>query len=347
MKYIYITIISLLLISCKENRDLESIEETFYVRHKGADMPVYIRGNVSSNVVILVIHGGPGGNGYEYRSGNWSADLEKDYAIAYWDQRGQGMSHGKYDKGDVTISLMVEDMNAVVNVLKAKFGGALNIFALGHSWGGTLSAKYMITENYQNNLSGWIEVDGAHDIPQLNKDAITMFIQEANNQISLGNNITNWQSILDWANTVDTSNISSQESQEINSKARDAEKWLQDDGFIATPSQGGNETSLFSNPVNPITGSLIGLQTANLLDTEIEETALTHQLSKVTIPSLFLWGKFDFVVPPTLAEGAFNAVNSTIKRMVIFEESGHSPMDNEWEKFNSEIRLFIENNKIG
>ncbi|MCF6241853.1 MAG: alpha/beta hydrolase, partial [Bacteroidales bacterium] len=122
MKYLYITLFALIFFSCSKQEDLYKLNETIYVRNDGADMPVYIRGNITSKIIILIVHGGPGGNGLEYRDGFWTVDLEKKYAMAYWDQRGQGMSQGHYNQSDVTISKMVEDMDAVIKVLKAKYG---------------------------------------------------------------------------------------------------------------------------------------------------------------------------------------------------------------------------------
>ncbi|UTW62766.1 alpha/beta fold hydrolase [bacterium SCSIO 12741] len=211
--------LSLILFSCSKDSDLSKVDETLYVRYEGADMPVYMRGNVNSNVIVLIVHGGPGGNGLEYRTGQYSVELEEKYGIAYWDQRGQGMSHGKYKSSDLTVQAMADDMLAVVRALKSKYGSQISIFALGHSWGGTLTARYMTTGNYQHELKGWIEVDGAHDIPQLNKDAVAMFISVAKEQIALGNNVENWQSTLEWAEAIDTNNITSEQGGRLIEKA--------------------------------------------------------------------------------------------------------------------------------
>ncbi|MCB0481823.1 MAG: alpha/beta hydrolase [Flavobacteriales bacterium] len=332
---------SALFFSCKKDQDLSSISETIYVRNKSADMPVYMRGNMSSKVIILIVHGGPGGNGLEYRTGRFSEELEAHYAVAYWDQRGNGMSHGKFKKSEMTIDNMVHDMYAVIKVLKAKYGNDVRVFALGHSWGGTLTAKFMISSGYQYLLTGWIEADGAHDIPKLNVDAIKMFRAVAQEQIALGNNVDNWNGILSWANEVDTNNISVEDGGEINQKAHEVEEWLRSDGVITTEESGGHKNSIFFGPTNPFTSWMIGNQTNSAL--QVTETlAMTNELHLVSIPCLFLWGKYDFVVPPSLGVDAFNEVNSTNKKLVIFDHSGHSPMADEWEKFAYEVVQFVD-----
>ena len=69
---------------------------------------------------------------------------------------------------------------------------------------------------------------------------------------------------------------------------------------------------------------------------------MTDRLNEVEIPSLFLWGKYDFVVPPALGEDAYNLVNTTEKELVIFERSGHSPMFDEPVLFTEKVKGFVE-----
>ncbi|MCF6241804.1 MAG: lysophospholipase, partial [Bacteroidales bacterium] len=214
------------------------------------------------------------------------------------------------------------------------------IFVLGHSWGGTLTAKYMTTGNLQNNLSGWIEVDGAHDNPKNNIEAVKMFINVANEQIALGNHIEDWQGILDWASAIDTTNISEEQKTELNQNAFKVEEWLKEDNILQESEEGGNS----SNIINPVTNYFSGNATNRMLSDEVEATSLTNDLHKITIPVLVLWGKYDLVVTPTLGYDTYNKVSSTVKNFVIFEKSGHSPMNNEWRKFTDEILQFVDDN---
>ncbi len=337
--FVFITLV-ISVVACKKSINEADIYETIFVRTKGNDMPLYLRGNFESGTCILLVHGGPGGSGLEYRSGKFIEAIEKKYGLAYWDQRGQGMSHGTFSSEEVTIENMVVDMKAVINALKDRFE-KIQVVALGHSWGGTLTAKFMITNDNQYLLSGWLESNGAHDIPALNIEAVKLFISEANNQINLGNNTEKWSELLSWASAIDTNNISVEQGGEINSKAREAEQLLLDDGIIQAGESGGTKNSIFFGPTNILTSTISGNRTNGNLS-EIETLSMTKELSMVTIPCLFLWGKYDFVVPPALGFGAFNTVQSTNKKLVIFDKSGHSPMDNEWEAYLKEVDQFIE-----
>lgn len=345
LKYLLVLLIGLLLFSCSKKQDPNQLDDIIYVRNKGADMPVYMHGNITSGTILLIVHGGPGGNGLEYRSGLWTVDLEKKYAVAYWDQRGQGMAQGHYNRSEVTIAQMADDMNAVVKVLKAKYGNNTEVFALGHSWGGTLTSKYMITDDWQHNLAGWIEFDGAHDMPKNDIESVKLFIQVANEQIAAGNSVKDWQGILDWATKIDTNNITPQQSLEINQKGFEVEGWLKADGVLQKPEKGGNEEPYFSGQENPVTSTLTGLFTNGMLNDENSKYSATPELHKITIPCLFIWGKYDFVVPPSLGWEAYNLVSSPEKTFVLLEKSGHSGMDNEWEKTKNAIITFIDANR--
>lgn len=338
---IYISILTSFLASCQKS-DLGDLQETIYVKHLGADMPVYVRGNGASKCFVILVHGGPGGNGLEYSIGKSQELLEEEMAFAYWDQRGQGMAQGHYSTDDLTVKQMADDLRAVVLTMKEHYGDDSKIFILGHSWGGTLGTKFMIDPNNQALVAGWIEADGAHDIPKLNIDGIKLFRKVAAEQLAENNSTTQWTDILDWANGVDTLAISVEQGGEINEKAYEAEELLLNDGILAS---GDDSYAPLLSPTNLLTSTITGNITSGLLDPEVESTSLTDSLFKITVPSLFLWGKYDFVVAPQLGIDAYNKVSSTDKELVIFQESGHSPMVNEPDLFAQEIIEFVERNK--
>ena len=333
--------------SCNKN-DLSNISDVIYVRNNKADMPAYIHGNGSEKVFIIILHGGPGGNGLEYRTGTAMEKLEQNYAMVYWDQRGQGLSQGKYDTTDVTIDQMVEDLHALILILKYKYGEDINLFLLGHSWGGALGTAYMLKDNYQNELNAWIEIDGAHDIPKLNIELVKMFLEIGNEQINLNNSSSEWQDIVSWVEQIDTNNIDIELGRELNSKAHSVEDYLINDNILIYGDEGSFRDILILYHQNYLTSIINGTYTYilnNAFYNEVEFLSLTDQLHKITTPSLFMWGKYDFVVPPQLGYDAYNKVNTTEKEIVIFEQSGHSPMVNEPEKFANTIIDFVEKYK--
>ncbi|HEY5370979.1 MAG TPA: hypothetical protein VIJ75_18495 [Hanamia sp.] len=96
MKQIFIIILSLVtLTSCKKEavRLSTNANDIFWLSNAGADMPIWVKGNTASKIMILFIHGGPGDGSYGY-TGFETDQLWKQYSIAYWDQRDAGAAAG-------------------------------------------------------------------------------------------------------------------------------------------------------------------------------------------------------------------------------------------------------------
>ena len=77
-----------------DSADLKNqISEEKYVLINGIEQWITIKGN-SSKPIILFIHGGPGSPISPYVNVLYK-DLEKDFIIVQWDQRGTGRTYGK------------------------------------------------------------------------------------------------------------------------------------------------------------------------------------------------------------------------------------------------------------
>ena len=69
-------------------QSLSVIKPTFCLKNKEASMPVVIRGKVNSDVLILFLHGGPGGTAMKKIGTRAFNGLEEEFGVVYWDQRG-------------------------------------------------------------------------------------------------------------------------------------------------------------------------------------------------------------------------------------------------------------------
>lgn len=327
-----------MFVNCtKQNTD---IKERFYFRNDGADIAVQIDGNTGSKTFILLLHGGPGGGSAAYNSGYYSDELEKKYAMVYMDQRGNGASQGSYDKSDLTLAQNSKDVYALTKFLKKKYGSDISVFLMGHSWGGITTAHALINTEIQSELKGWIEVDGAHDFPMNDIEAVKIFLEIGNEQIGLSKNLDFWKPLIDKIVLMDTNNITSENQGVLNSKGFEAESKMDE---IYTGTQGdGPYYGLLNSPDFSL-ATYLSNQTVNpVLNKDSQDNPLTDELYKITIPSQFLWGKYDFVVPPAIGVSGYNHVSSLEKELIIFEHSGHSPMSNEPEKFVKSVVDFVE-----
>lgn len=343
-RFLLLLIVLSFLGSCQKD-DIDNLAEVIYVRRNGADMPAHIYGNGSSRVFIIILHGGPGGSGLEYRDGVYSAMLEEKYAMVYWDQRGQGMSQGHYSEEIVTLAEMAKDVNALALVLRHKYGNNISLFLMGHSWGGMLGPATLITDDFQKEFNGWIDVDGAHSIKTLSNYVVPQAIDMGEKQINEGNSLDFWNEFVGYCKTIDTtSTISPEEGIKLNEYGAKSETYLTNDGYISEGSASLTGLSIFFGN-NILTSTIAGGLTAgHLFDGKqnLYDVDLTSELHRIKIPTLIMWGKYDLVVPMELAHEAYDNIGSIKKDSVIFSHSGHSPMMNEPNRFVDELSNFVD-----
>ena len=339
---ILVVIISLLMfVACTKKKT--NVSERFYFRTNGVDLAVQVDGNVASKTFILLLHGGPGGGASEYNSGYYSEKLEEEYAMIYVDQRGNGASQGNYNTSDLTLQQNSDDIYALVKFIKQKYGTDISLFLLGHSWGGITSAHALTHTNIQEELNGWIEVDGVFDFELNNKEEVKLFLEVGNNQVAKGEEVSFWNEVLTRVSQIDTNNISEDDISYLNSKGFEAENKITD---IDKPEgEGARLTSYLSSPDFGLAIYMSNQGGNPILNGNSIENPITNKLQNINIPSQFLWGKYDLVVPPALATVAYNKVGTSNKYLFLFEHSGHSPMSNEPELFVSKVKDFVNSYK--
>lgn len=336
MKHILFIISILLLLSSCNNEELDKQGELFFLNNKGADMPIWVRGNDSSNVFIIHLHGGPGGSSLSEAQDRVFVSLETNYKMVYWDQRGSGASQGNAKPETMNMAQFVEDLNKVVILLRQKYGNP-TLFLMGHSWGGALGVSYLTTDNYQQNIKGWIEIDGAHNMKKSLELSRQWAMNYGDSAIAKNMQPDFWHEALKWYEThpiLDTKELVEKHSNNIK-KAN---------GYIYNP---GNPNILYFSGGN-ILSPAGELNSSDYAQKELFLTELTKgysdEMYKITIPSLILWGKHDGIIPVAMAEDAFYHIgtDSIDKYMTIFEESAHSPNREEPLDFNITVKNFIE-----
>lgn len=86
---------------------------------------------------LLLIHGGPGGRScglHELRA------LADERPVIFYDQLGTGRSERPADTTYWTVPHFVDEVDAIRRQL-----GLREVHVLGHSWGGTVAAEYLLT----------------------------------------------------------------------------------------------------------------------------------------------------------------------------------------------------------
>ncbi len=324
--------------ACKKNAPSISTnaDDIFWVTNAGSDMPVWVKGNTASKTFILVVHGGPGEGAYNFADDE-TARLRAKYAVAYWDQRNAGSAAGNSNYQNLSLAQMVNDFEAVVKVLKYRYGN-ISVFIYGHSFGGLLGAAYLTTGNNQYEMKGWIDIDGAHNYPLTNALSKKMLIDTGTSEIAKGRNVSEWTQIVSYCKTHNP-NKSFDASSKIEEYAYDAQKYM-------GVNEKGDVVSLFS-PEDPMSllanwYKMFNTSAGDEFIQSLQDDRYSKQLSKVTIPALLLWGKYDFTVPSGVGEDARKNLGSSYTRFVIFPHSGHRPMQGDTDSAENEIISFVD-----
>jgi len=323
-------ILTILVLSCTGDDDL------FFLRNKGADMPVIVRGNKTSGIFILYLHGGPGNGTYVWE--NFFKETEKQFAMVFWNQRAAGESQGNARSGTMTIKQFVEDTHQVITLINQLFDHP-QIFLMGHSWGGLLGTAYLV--QHTSGISGWIEVDGAHNKvlgAKLSKEWVMDF---ARRQIDSGKDVKYWQEALNWYNTY---------KGPLTYTTRHYTDYLDNAHayYFKTNYRFYKINDYFFGRPNGFDLLLNASYSDRTMQDEIVATDLTPVMNRITIPALICWGRHDGALPVELAMDAYNALGTenSKKTVVYFEESAHSPMLEETEAFNQEVINFINKYKL-
>lgn len=118
------------------------VDRTEYLPVDGGQLYLLTRGTDASAPVLLWLHGGPGGAETPlFRL--YDAELERQFAVTYWDQRGAGRSFDPdSDPRELTVARHLADLDAVVDHQLASMGRD-KLFLIGHSWGGGLGLLYV------------------------------------------------------------------------------------------------------------------------------------------------------------------------------------------------------------
>lgn len=339
-KYIFFLITTAFLFAGCKKADVQlsaNADDIFWLSNKGADMPVWVKGNTASKVILLFLHGGPGIGAHRY-SGFQTNQLQKPYAVAYWDQRDAGSSAGNNNFGDLSFDLMIEDLEKVIAVLQNRYGNDVEIFLMGHSFGGLLGSGFLIKDNNQKNIKGWIEVDGAHDYPETNTLSRQKLIDSAVVEIAKGNYVTQWTNIKNYCQGHQP-NVSVEVSYKINVYAHEAENYV-NINHTTSPVELDAESSPTSFGINLY--HLYYTAAGKRFLQSLEGVSFTNQLYKIKIPSLLIWGQYDFNVPFQSGINALNNLGSGYKHLFIMPHSGHTPMNGDTDLFAQTVIDFVE-----
>ena len=344
-RYFIVLAIATLFMGACEKSEFQTAGDFFHLSHKGAKMPIWVKGNFSSDVILITVHGGPGDSGMEQHLAKGFKYLEEDYIMVYWDQRFSGMAQGERDESTMNPDQYIEDTEKVVQLIQHKYPGK-KLFMLGHSWGGQLSAGYLGRDGHFNDFKGWIDLDGSiyGDLEVvLMKDYILERVPAE--MAKPDADLDFWQVIIDFYedNPVETiGNYTALEpywyADAVGGSVYDYDKYMEE---LETPYIELIFKSMFA--MSFYVDAFYSDETYGRWD----DINYTPELANITIPALMLWGADDGIVPAEVADYVYENLGTdpSKKEVVKIPECAHGPQHEQPEIFYNEISSFIETYK--
>ena len=338
------------------------MDSFFYVNLGNSQIPVLVEGNVQSNKFIVIIHGGPGGSGFDYMNNGAFERLEEDFAVVYYDQRlsgGATFSNSDHSATIPTRKEMATDLDQLTRVIKAKYGENMQLYLLGHSWGGELLCEYMSTQAYAGRIDGMISVAGLtvynDSFQTLGENRRELILSICDTEIDEGNKDEIWTQIKNQILSHDS--ISGpkwhlgthwQEGWDVSwnyiyeaGKAADRRfnNHLYHDNRVHI-----DGSRYESEPGQSNRGVFISENTATYLYPLLVEgrSDQSEDIKRIDAPCLIITGKYDCVVPPKTGAKLFNDISTPVKDKFYFEidSTSHAPYRREAE-FYALVRSFI------
>lgn len=338
-----------LLVACSKYEDPGAgmMDKYYHVKVDGVALMVRVAGKESADAALIMTHGGPGGSSQVFRLNAGVKDLEKDYKIIYWDQRGSGMTQGNPDKSSITIEQYAKDLDAIVEFTKQVINSK-SVFLLGHSWGGGLTAYYLTEDpSRQDKLNGYINVCGAYNVPGGLTASRQWVLNGAALSIAANKDVNYWNKAIEFyrTNTEITAKnflehatyLGKLNGGRYNKNVKVEKTYLPKFEIIA----------FASNPF--YVGNNITYK-GNSIYTHLN---LTDELHKIKLPTFLIWGKHDGLLPPHSIPGDTNGAalaDDFIENVGTpsgdffyseFNNSAHEPMAEEGAKFTNEVKIFI------
>lgn len=337
------------LASCEKAELEPNADNFFHVKIEGAELPVWVKGNTTSKKMIIYINGGPGLTSIDVARADlfdWSNGLEQEFAMVYYDQRGCGNAQGNPDESTLTIAQYIKDLDAIIAVLNNQYENP-DIFLMGHSFGSFIGVNYLLEQNFEEKIKGWISIDGAYNFDyDLSWQYRRSFLENiANEEIAKGRDIQHWQEALHWTN--DNPII---ETREHKNEWRAFVGWP---GERIIPEEVGDISFAdylgigFASSYNAFPAFLSS--NLNIVNDRLNEDAegvnLIESVSALSLPTLFIWGKYDDLIAPEEGEEVFNnfGTEDADKYFKLLENSSHEPFISDPEGFQQAISTFVEN----
>ncbi len=291
----------------------------------GMEQWVSIRGEDKANPVLIWLHGGPGSTQMPLAH-HLDQELEEEFVVVNWDQRGAGKSNPRnFDEDTMSIEQFKSDGVELIKYVLERLDKE-KVYLLGHSWGTCLGIE--LADEHPEYIHTYIGVS-----------------QVVNDRRAV-------QIAYDWVM-----------EKAIEEDHRDRIEFLQEE--LGEPPYSHSEYRQLAQLVGEYGGNfdleiwkiaLIALRAPEyrvidyfrllsgmnrgggpLHDDEMLHFNYIEEIPAVELPVFFLVGEKDYNTPTELVEEYYQTINAPQKELIILKNSAHTPFLKEPENFYRDI----------
>jgi pimeloyl-ACP methyl ester carboxylesterase len=306
----------------------QSIDSLEKIKIGGIDQWIYLTGNDVTKPILLFLHGGPGYAMLPLLHQN-NRELEDQFLVVNWDQRGAGLSYSKgIPEGSMTLKQFGSDLHELTQYLQSRFGKK-KIFIAGHSFGTVLGLQAV--NKYPEDYWAFISIGQVVSFVENEQHSYDFALKTAKQ-----NNNTEAVKELKKVGRPDNSG-----SYNYDSGYDVTTKWTEYFGgdIYGQTSTQQLEDEICNSPIykNAYDKIEAGWTFSNLIfnDQEVYALDFKKQVKKVKVPIFFFSGKHDYDTPFALAEEYYKILEAPKKEFFWFENSAHFPFYEESQKFNN------------
>lgn len=315
-------------------------DKEYNVKLNGYKQNFRVMTDDKKNPIILFVHGGPGACDRYIAIEQQAKNLvHAGYTMVVWDQRGAGKSFSPriFLDRKLCIEDYIEDAHQLILFLLKEFDQE-QIILFGRSWGTVLGS--LVCQKY----------------PEL----IRCYLAQGQFVEGCGNEAISWQFAYDEAKKAGDDDVVAK-----------LEKCKPENGLYPTSLAMGKQRSAlskyggahwndrsgyFTSVVKPFMKNdgyewyqlpqyaIGGFYLSSFLWPQVVAHDFMKEIPELKMPVLLTIGRHDYNTPFELAEPWFNQLKAPVKKWVWFEESAHSPVEEEPELWCQTVLAFLKEN---
>lgn len=313
----------------KDQSDNSICEKTF-IEVGGVKQGMFIIGKDKNNPVLLYIHGGPSFSEF-FLVERYPTGIEDYFTVCYWEERGGGLSYSsQVSMESMTLDQLASDALEVTEYLRDRFGKE-KIYLMAHS-GGTAFAIQAV-ERAPQFYHSYIGISQITRQAESEKSAYRYMIDKYS---SMGNNrivkefqkypvLENDSFILPFFNSV----LRDKSMHELGIGTMRRMRSVMSGVFIPVWTC---KAYTLREKIN-IWYSKFSFVNKTDLRGQIISSDFTTLFPALEVPVYFLSGRFDLTVNYDLSKEYLEKLDAPLKGFYTFQNSAHSPLFEEPEKF--------------